>query len=39
MSDGLTPFACQAIAYLAGPRRMWRFHNDPSHEWMLKPTA
>jgi 5-deoxy-glucuronate isomerase len=24
---------------MAGPRRMWRFHNDPEHEWMLKPTA
>jgi 5-deoxy-glucuronate isomerase len=24
---------------MAGPRRMWRFHNDPAHEWMLKPTA
>ncbi|CAN5329718.1 5-deoxy-glucuronate isomerase [soil metagenome] len=24
---------------MAGPRRAWRFHNDPSHEWMLKPTA
>jgi 5-deoxy-glucuronate isomerase len=24
---------------MAGPRRIWRFHNDPAHEWMLKPTA
>jgi 5-deoxy-glucuronate isomerase len=21
---------------MAGPRRLWRFHNDPAHEWMLK---
>ncbi len=21
---------------MAGPKRIWRFHNDPSHEWMLK---
>lgn len=21
---------------MAGPRRAWRFHNDPAHEWMLK---
>jgi 5-deoxy-glucuronate isomerase len=21
---------------MAGPRRIWRFHNDPAHEWMLK---
>ncbi len=21
---------------MAGPRRQWRFHNDPAHEWMLK---
>jgi 5-deoxy-glucuronate isomerase len=21
---------------MAGPRRTWRFHNDPNHEWMLK---
>ena len=24
---------------MAGPRRIWRFHNDPAHEWMLQPTA
>ncbi len=24
---------------MAGPRRIWKFHNDPAHEWMLKPTA
>ncbi len=24
---------------MAGPRRIWRFHNDPAHEWMLKPTV
>jgi 5-deoxy-glucuronate isomerase len=21
---------------MAGPRRAWRFHNDPAHEWLLK---
>lgn len=21
---------------MAGPRRTWRFHNDPDHEWLLK---
>ena len=21
---------------MAGPRRIWRFRNDPAHEWMLK---
>jgi len=21
---------------MAGPRRIWRFHNDPAHTWMLK---
>ncbi|HEY8382228.1 MAG TPA: 5-deoxy-glucuronate isomerase [Microvirga sp.] len=21
---------------MAGPRRTWRFHNDPAHEWMLR---
>jgi 5-deoxy-glucuronate isomerase len=21
---------------MAGPKRTWRFHNDPDHEWMLK---
>ncbi len=21
---------------MAGPKRIWRFHNDPAHEWMLK---
>ena len=20
---------------MAGPKRMWRFHNDPAHEWLL----
>ncbi|MGN6528127.1 MAG: 5-deoxy-glucuronate isomerase [Burkholderiaceae bacterium] len=22
---------------MAGPHRFWVFHNDPAHEWMLKP--
>jgi 5-deoxy-glucuronate isomerase len=22
---------------MAGPRRVWHFHNDPAHEWMLAP--
>ena len=22
---------------MAGPRRVWQFHNDPAHEWMLAP--
>ena len=21
---------------MAGPKRAWRFHNDPAHEWMTK---
>ena len=21
---------------MAGPKRMWRFHNDPAHEWLTK---
>jgi 5-deoxy-glucuronate isomerase len=21
---------------MAGPKRQWRFHNDPAHEWMMK---
>lgn len=21
---------------MAGPKRVWKFHNDPDHEWMLK---
>ena len=21
---------------MAGPKRIWKFHNDPSHEWLLK---
>ena len=21
---------------MAGPKRTWRFHNDPAHEWLLK---
>jgi len=24
---------------MAGPRRVWHFHNDPVHAWMLAPTA
>jgi 5-deoxy-glucuronate isomerase len=24
---------------MAGPRRIWRFQNDPAHEWILKPPA
>jgi 5-deoxy-glucuronate isomerase len=22
---------------MAGPKRIWRFHNDPAHEWIVKP--
>ncbi len=22
---------------MAGPKRVWHFHNDPAHEWMLAP--
>jgi 5-deoxy-glucuronate isomerase len=21
---------------MAGPKRVWRFHNDPTHEWMMR---
>jgi 5-deoxy-glucuronate isomerase len=21
---------------MAGPRRIWRFHNDPAHQWIIK---
>lgn len=24
---------------MAGPKRAWRFFNDPAHEWILKPAA
>jgi 5-deoxy-glucuronate isomerase len=24
---------------MAGPKRIWRFHNDPAHAWMLSPPA
>ena len=24
---------------MAGPKRVWHFHNDPAHEWMLAPGA
>jgi len=20
---------------MAGPQRIWKFHNDPDHEWIL----
>ena len=23
---------------MAGPKRQWRFHNDPAHEWLIAPT-
>jgi 5-deoxy-glucuronate isomerase len=22
---------------MAGPKRVWRFHNDPAHEWLMNP--
>jgi 5-deoxy-glucuronate isomerase len=22
---------------MAGPKRVWRFHNDPAHEWLMRP--
>jgi 5-deoxy-glucuronate isomerase len=24
---------------MAGPKRVWKFHNDPAHEWMLAATG
>ncbi|MCZ8183764.1 MAG: 5-deoxy-glucuronate isomerase [Beijerinckiaceae bacterium] len=24
---------------MAGPKRIWKFYNDPAHEWMLEPAA
>ncbi|WP_127493623.1 5-deoxy-glucuronate isomerase [Paenibacillus glycanilyticus] len=24
---------------MAGPRRIWKFHNDPDHQWILNSTA
>jgi 5-deoxy-glucuronate isomerase len=24
---------------MAGPRRVWHFHNDPAHAWMLAPVT
>jgi 5-deoxy-glucuronate isomerase len=24
---------------MAGPKRIWRFRNDPAHEWIVAPTA
>jgi 5-deoxy-glucuronate isomerase len=24
---------------MAGPRRIWRFHNEPAHEWLLPQRA
>ncbi len=24
---------------MAGPKRVWRFHNDPAHEWLMKQPA
>jgi 5-deoxy-glucuronate isomerase len=24
---------------MAGPTRVWRFHNDPAHEWLMKAPA
>ena len=24
---------------MAGPKRVWHFHNDPAHEWMLAPAV
>jgi 5-deoxy-glucuronate isomerase len=24
---------------MAGPTRIWRFHNDPAHAWLLRPTG
>ena len=24
---------------MAGPKRIWRFKNDPAHEWIVAPTA
>ncbi len=24
---------------MAGPKRTWKFHNEPAHEWLVKPPA
>ena len=24
---------------MAGPKRLWRFHNDPAHAWLMNAPA
>ncbi|MBT2758601.1 5-deoxy-glucuronate isomerase [Mesobacillus foraminis] len=31
--DGYTSYY---LNVMAGPKRIWKFHNDPAHEWILK---
>lgn len=31
--DGYTSYY---LNVMAGPKRIWKFHNDPDHEWILK---
>jgi 5-deoxy-glucuronate isomerase len=35
----VVPYGYQSyyLNVMAGPTREWHFHNDPVHEWMLKP--
>ena len=39
--DANRPMSKSAIGVnvLAGPRRVWHFHNDPAHAWMLAATG
>lgn len=29
-------YASYYLNVMAGPKRIWKFHNDPNHEWILK---
>ena len=38
LSPGRRPARLRPLLFnvMAGPKRVWRFHNDPAHEWMIK---
>ena len=35
---GSVPYGYESyyLNVMAGPRRVWKFHNDPQHEWLLE---
>jgi 5-deoxy-glucuronate isomerase len=33
--EQILPNSLYYLNVMAGPKRAWKFHNDPDHEWLM----